>query len=95
MRSGWIGVALICVMSIFLFPVGNGPFSATHGPATAFRAKQSAALLLLSLCILLVGILTVACRAIRSLCDVPVAALSLPSATPNSGASTVTRVLLC
>ena len=95
MRSGFVGVALICVMSIFLFPMGNGPFSATHGPATAFRAKQAAALLLLGLTFLVVGILRVAFGPILRLCDVPVAALSPPCATAHSGPSAVTSVLLC
>jgi hypothetical protein len=95
MRSGWVGVALMCIMLIFLFPAGNGPFAATHGPATALRAKQAAALLLLGLTILVAAILPVARGAILSLCHLPVAALPHPSATQNSVSAPLTCVWLC
>jgi hypothetical protein len=95
MRIGWVGLALICVVLMFLFPVGSGSFSATHGPATALRAKKAAALLLLNLTILVAGILTVACGSILNLCDAPLAALPHPNAAQNSELPALTCVLLC
>ena len=93
MRTGLAGLALICVMSIFLFPVGSGPFSATHGPATAFRAKRAA--LLLSLTLLVAAILTVACASLFSLCHVALATLPDASAAQISKPPALTCVLLC
>lgn len=48
MISGRIGdalatLAVICVLSIFLFPVVQGPYSAVHGPASALLAMRAAA----------------------------------------------------
>ncbi len=40
-------VGTIC--AIFLFPLADGPFSATHGPVTALRAARSALLMFLFL----------------------------------------------
>jgi hypothetical protein len=93
MRTGLAGVALICVMSIFLFPVGNGPFSATHGPATAFRAKR--ATVLLSLRLFVAAILTVACAWLFRLCPVALATLPDASAARVSKLPALTCVLLC
>ena len=31
-------VALLCILSIFLFAAPSGPYSAVHGPVTALRA---------------------------------------------------------
>jgi hypothetical protein len=39
-------LAVITVALLLLFPAANGPYSATHGPATALRAIQEAMLLL-------------------------------------------------
>lgn len=36
-------VALFCVLTIFLFPSMQGPYSVVHGPATALLAAQAAA----------------------------------------------------
>lgn len=30
----------ICVLLLFFFPLVHGPFSATHGPTTAFRGRK-------------------------------------------------------
>ncbi len=38
--------ALICVLALFFFPLATGPFPVTHGPATAFRARQAFLVLL-------------------------------------------------
>lgn len=36
-------LAVLCVLTIFLFPVMQGPYSAVHGPVTALQAAHSAA----------------------------------------------------
>jgi hypothetical protein len=41
----WLAV---CVLLLFLFPLVNGPFQATHGPNTAFRARRALLALILS-----------------------------------------------
>lgn len=35
-------LAILAVVMVFLFPAVQGPYSVVHGPATAFRATQSA-----------------------------------------------------
>lgn len=42
----WVAV---CVLLLFLFPLVQGPFQATHGPSTAFRARKALLVLLLSI----------------------------------------------
>jgi hypothetical protein len=93
MRTGLIGLALICVIVMFLFPAGAGPFSATHGPATAFRAKRVA--FLSRLYLLVVAILTVACGSILSLCQVALVALPDSTTTRTSALLAFVCVLLC
>jgi hypothetical protein len=39
----------VCVLLLFLFPLVQGPFQATHGPNTAFRARRALILLVLSI----------------------------------------------
>ena len=34
----WLAV---CVLLLFLFPLVHGPFQATHGPNTTFRARRA------------------------------------------------------
>jgi hypothetical protein len=36
-------LAVLSVLTIFLFPGVQGPYSVMHGPATAFQAAQAAA----------------------------------------------------
>lgn len=36
-------LATLCVLTIFLFPVMQGPYSAVHGPVTALQAARAAA----------------------------------------------------
>ena len=48
MISGRVGcelvvVAVLCVLTIFLFPAMQGPYSVVHGPATALLAARAAA----------------------------------------------------
>jgi hypothetical protein len=47
--SATLGVALVV-----LFPMGSGPFTATHGPASALRAVADVALVFVLLSTLLV-----------------------------------------
>ncbi len=35
-------VAVLCVISIFLFPVAQGPYTAIHGPVTALQSVRTA-----------------------------------------------------
>ncbi len=35
-------IVVVCVISIFLFPVAQGPYSAIHGPVTALQAVRAA-----------------------------------------------------
>jgi hypothetical protein len=44
-RIGWelAALAVLCVLTIFLFPTAQGPYSVVHGPATAFQAARAAA----------------------------------------------------
>lgn len=41
----------ICVLLLFFFPLVHGPFSATHGPTTAFRGRK----IFLALLLLILG----------------------------------------
>jgi predicted exporter len=48
MISGRIGdavatLAVVCVLTIFLFPAMQGPYSVVHGPASALLAARAAA----------------------------------------------------
>jgi hypothetical protein len=36
-------LAVLCVLTIFLFPAMQGPYSVVHGPATALQAARAAA----------------------------------------------------
>jgi len=48
-----VSCAALCVLLLFFFPLVHGPFSATHGPLTAFRGRKALLVLLvlaLSLC---------------------------------------------
>jgi hypothetical protein len=92
MRSGLAGVALVCVMSIFLFPGVTGPFPATHGPATALRAKRAS--FILTVCIVIAGIFTVAARLVGH-CRAKLATLCDPLAAQSSGPPALSCVLLC
>jgi hypothetical protein len=41
----------VCVLLLFFFPLVHGPFSATHGPTTAFRGRK----IFLALLLLILG----------------------------------------
>ena len=47
-----LGLCIICLLalvSVFLFPISGGPYTASHGPATALKAIRSMHLILLSI----------------------------------------------
>jgi hypothetical protein len=48
----------ICVLLLFFFPLVHGPFQATHGPTTAFRARKAFLILLLSIASAAHGVLS-------------------------------------
>lgn len=39
-------ILAICILAMFLMPTPCGPFSAVHGPATAFRSMRAASRIL-------------------------------------------------
>ena len=41
-KSATVLLAVVAILLIFFFPAHIGPFSVTHGPATAFRALRAA-----------------------------------------------------
>jgi hypothetical protein len=42
-RTGALALmAVLGILLVFFFPAASGPFSVTHGPATAFRALKAA-----------------------------------------------------
>lgn len=50
-RIGTIALlAILGTILVFLFPAACGPFTATNGPATAFRAAAALQMLLMLLC---------------------------------------------
>jgi hypothetical protein len=40
--SEMVVLTVLCVLSIFIFPAVQGPYSAVNGPATAFQASRAA-----------------------------------------------------
>jgi hypothetical protein len=48
----------VCVLLLFFFPLVQGPFQATHGPTTAFRALIAFLILIFSIILSPQGILT-------------------------------------
>lgn len=42
-------LAVFCILSIFLFPAIQGPYSAVHGPVTALQAARAAVRLRLAI----------------------------------------------
>jgi hypothetical protein len=63
-------ISILCVISIFLFPIPQGPYCAIHGPVTALQSVRSAVRLRLAMVAaalgaskLLLGGLAVLCAA--------------------------------
>ena len=48
-------LAAVGIVGVVLFQAVCGPFTATYGPASAFRAMANAALLIFALCTLMVS----------------------------------------
>jgi hypothetical protein len=72
MTSGRIGgelvvLSIFCVLTIFFFPVVQGPYPAVNGPVTALQAARAAARLRLA----------IVQSALSSLGNVPVLSLAL------------------
>ncbi len=44
-----VSFAAVCVLLLFFFPLVHGPFQATHGPTTEFRAFKAFLVLLFSI----------------------------------------------
>jgi hypothetical protein len=44
-RIGWelAATAILCVLTVFLFPAIEGPYSVVHGPVTALQSARAAA----------------------------------------------------
>ena len=85
-------VTVLCIGATFLFPVGSGPFSVTHGPATALRAKRAA--LLLAFSILVAALLTCSSIGIRRLSATFIVA-AWNAAPLNPRACVLVQPLLC
>jgi hypothetical protein len=83
-------VCLLSLVSVFLFPMSVGPYTACHGPATALKAIRSIQLILLS--IAMAGIY----RHLRSALCIQLSCISyIPRrASPKSHPS-LTSPLLC
>jgi len=73
-------LAAVGIVSVVLFPAVCGPFTATYGPASAFRAMAYAALLIFALCTLMASHTESSKIRLRSAAS-PVA-LAEPSALP-------------
>ena len=62
----WIGsCAAVCVLLLFFFPLVHGPFQATHGPTTEFRAWRALLTLIfaiLQVCLVLFAGAKVSCK---------------------------------
>jgi hypothetical protein len=65
-RNGRIALlAVIGVLLVFFFPVTCGPFSATNGPATAFRALAAVCCLFAAIGAALLVASTLRCELVR------------------------------
>ena len=50
LHGRWIvPLIALCVLLLFFFPLMQGPFQATHGPTTAFRARMAFLVLIFSI----------------------------------------------
>jgi hypothetical protein len=85
-------VTVICVGITFLLHLGSGPFSVTHGPATALRAKRTAFLLAFSM---LVAALLTASRGYICYPTLVGVTKVLKASLPGSQTSILVRPLLC
>ncbi len=56
-RRGMVSFIVVCVLLLFFFPLVQGPFQATHGPTTAFRARMAFLVLIFAIIYGALGIL--------------------------------------
>jgi hypothetical protein len=68
-------LAVLGILLVFFCPAASGPFSVTHGPATAFRALEAARGLFFAMS---AALLVVAMR-----CVLHLESLMLPIVSPN------------
>jgi hypothetical protein len=54
---GMVSFIALCVLLLFFFPLAQGPFQATHGPTTAFRARMVFLILIFAIIHTALGIL--------------------------------------
>jgi hypothetical protein len=54
---GMVSLIAVCVLLLFFFPLTQGPFQATHGPTTAFRARMVFLILIFAIIHTALGIL--------------------------------------
>ena len=83
-------VCLLSLVSVFLFPMSVGPYTASHGPATALKAIRSMHLILLS--IALAGIY----RGLGSASLIQIGSAScIPRSAPSTLPPSLSSPLLC
>jgi len=85
-------LAVLCVLTIFLFPAMQGPYSAVHGPVTALQAVRAVARLR-------IAIMQGALRSLGYALILPLRVFSwiaLSEAAPHSGIlPECSRILRC
>ena len=75
-RIGTVALlAIVGTLFVFLFPAACGPFTATNGPATAFRAAAALQMLLALLC----------SSSLVALLQLPTATVVVDPIAPNRG----------
>ena len=94
MLASWIGCGTVlfiavCVLLLFFFPLAQGPFQATNGPTTTFRARIVFLILILLAAHIALGILV-----LRSKWTVPRIATGLVEWDPTSSGLTVVAPFL-
>jgi hypothetical protein len=60
-------LALLCTLSIFLFPAVQGPYSAVHGPVSTLQSIRAAARLRLAILAAALSVLSNSLRSARVL----------------------------
>jgi hypothetical protein len=86
MISGRIGdafapLAVICILSVFLFPAMQGPYSVVHGPASALLAVRAAAKVQTAIVQAALRSLGTLTSPLVALCRIPVAETALYTLT--------------
>jgi hypothetical protein len=70
---GMVSFIALCVLLLFFFPLAQGPFQATHGPITAFRARMVFLILIFAIIHTALGILVLFSKSmgVRTACGLP------------------------